>query len=113
MIRTTALALSLLTLGTAWAADSLGAAGTVDVLDVNSVHADTYLQFHGRVYVNAGGAVTEYRWGGSSCSNRTLTEGQVAALQRASEAGALVTPRFLPGQGLNRCLVGFTVRSRY
>ena len=110
MFRQTFLLLSLLSAPVALAADSLGTAGTVDVIDVNATTADTYLQFHGRVFLTVGAQTVEYRWGGTSCSNKTLSEGQVAMLQRASESGMLLTPRYQSGQGLHKCLVGFTIR---
>lgn len=92
-------------------ADSLGAAGRIIELEVNNSNADTYLQYHGRVVVTAVDRESEYRWGGSSCSNRTLTERQVTMLQRAIESGMAITPRYLLGQGSNKCLVGFILRA--
>lgn len=94
----------------ALAADSLGRAGTVELLDVNHSTAGTYLQYHGRVFVNDLSGSVEYRWGGTSCSNKALPDSQVALLARALETGLIVTPRYVAGQGANRCLVGFIVQ---
>ncbi|MBL8624999.1 MAG: hypothetical protein JNK64_27060 [Myxococcales bacterium] len=92
-------------------ADSLGAAGRIIELEVNNSNADTYLQYHGRVVITAVDRESEYRWGGTACSNRTLTESQVTMLQRAIESGMAITPRYLPGQGSNKCLVGYVLRA--
>jgi hypothetical protein len=88
--------------------DFAGDAGQVAELEILQSSADRYLQFHGRVVIRLGDRQTEYKWGGTHCSNRTLTEATVAALQRAHLAGATVQPRYVAGQGLNRCVAGFT-----
>lgn len=92
----------------ALAADSTGPSGTVAELELYNSTADTYLQYHGRIVLTADTRSTEYRWGGSSCSNKSLTESQVTMLQRALESGTTVVPRYQAGQGSNRCLVGFS-----
>ncbi|MBK9036301.1 MAG: hypothetical protein IPL61_34490 [Myxococcales bacterium] len=92
-------------------ADLIGGTGTAIELEVNHSTADAYLQFHGRLVLTAAGRDTEYRWGGTSCSNKTLPESQVTMLQRALESATSITPRYVSGQGLNKCLVGFTVRA--
>lgn len=108
---TVVLAFALLTPISVVHADSLGAAGRVIELEVNNSNADAYLQYHGRVVITAVDRDAEYRWGGSSCSNRTLTESQVTMLQRAIESGMAITPRYQAGQGTNKCLVGFVLRA--
>jgi hypothetical protein len=93
------------------AADTEAVAGYIAHLDVNQPSADFYLAYHGRMFVTSGNknsvTTAEYRWGGASCGSRTLTENQVAILQRALESNTLVTPRYQSGQGLTKCLVGF------
>ena len=109
-IRTIVTALALFALpGLAHALDSVGAEGTIAELEVSHTTADTYLQYHGRVVLTSVGRAAEYRWGGGSCSNKSLSESMVTMLQRAMESGSLVTPRFQAGQGTNKCLVGFSV----
>jgi hypothetical protein len=104
-----ALALSsLLPLSANAVPDFAGDAGPVAELEIVQSAADRYLQFHGRVVIQVADRQVEYKWGGSHCSNRTLTEATVAALQRTHLAGATVLPRYVAGQGLNRCLAGFT-----
>jgi hypothetical protein len=95
----------------ALAADNTGTAGTIDSVEVNETTADTYLQYHGRLVVNNGGKLIEYRWGGSSCSNKTLSSDLVALLWEAfyRRDTSNITPRFQNGQGSNKCLVGFTL----
>lgn len=96
---------------TALAADSTGSTGTLDSVEVYSASADTYLQYNGRILVSGGGRTTEYRWGGSSCSNKSLPDHMVALLSDALARRDVVqiTPRFQAGQGTNKCLVGFTI----
>jgi hypothetical protein len=88
--------------------DFAGDAGPVAELELVQSTADRYLQFHGRVVIQVADRRTEYKWGGVTCSNRTITEAAFAALQRAHIAGAVVTPRYIAGQGVNKCLAGFT-----
>jgi hypothetical protein len=94
-------------------ADEVGARGTVASLEVNTPAGDTYLQYHGRMTLVSGGknatTAAEYRWGGTSCGSRTLTENQVAMLQRALESGTPIMPRFQNGQGSTKCLVGIAI----
>lgn len=95
-------------------ADELGTKGTVASLEVNMPSSDAYLQHHGRIVVVSGhnkpkASSAEYRWGGTACGSRTLSEAQVTMLQRAVESGTPITPRFQDGQGSTRCLVGFTI----
>ncbi len=104
--------LSLSTLSsTAFAADSTGAAGTLDSVEINNPTADTYLQYHGRVVINSAGKLTEYRWGGTSCSTKVMSESVVALLWDAfyNRGTTTITPRFQAGQGTNKCLVGFSL----
>ena len=92
-------------------ADDVGAIGSVAGLQINTTSADTYLQFHGRMYVkNAGGTLDEYRWGGTSCGLRYLSEDQIAALHRALDSKKMqIQPLSQTGQGDAICLVGFTM----
>jgi hypothetical protein len=94
-------------------ADEIGARGTVASLEVNTPAGDTYLQYHGRMMIITGSknstSIAEYRWGGTSCGSRTLTENQVAMLQRALESGTPIMPRFQDGQGSTKCLVGIAI----
>ena len=93
----------------AFAVDALGARGFLTDLEVNTSSADTYLQYHGRIAVDVVGNSVEYRWGGTSCGSRVLTDAQVGLLQSALESGTPVTPRWVLGQGTVRCLIGFKV----
>lgn len=94
-------------------ADTSGAKGTIASLEVNTTSSDRYLQHHGRIIVVSGGknttASAEYRWGGVACGSRTLSEQQVALLQRALESGTPITPLYQDGQGATLCLVGVTL----
>lgn len=96
---------------TALAADSTGTSGTLDSVEVYANTADTYLQYNGRIIVTGGGKSIEYRWGGTSCSNKSLPENMVELLSDtlARRDAVVITPRFQAGQGTNKCLVGFTL----
>jgi hypothetical protein len=103
------LAAALLVPTVALAADLIGTTGTLTSLEVNNSTSDTFLQYHGRISILSEGRTSDYRWGGTSCSNKTLTESQVTMLQRALESGTPLTPRYQAGQGTNKCLVGFVL----
>jgi hypothetical protein len=92
-------------------ADDVGTPGTLAALQVTTDSADTHLQFHGRLFVkNVNGNIDEYRWGGTSCGSRTLTEEQTATLQRALHSKQVhIRPLHQDGQGQTICLVGFTL----
>jgi len=98
----------------ALAGDSVGSRGTLTTLEVNTPSADTYLQYFGRaVVLTSSGknntSSVEYRWGGTSCGSRVLSDAEVAMLQRALESGTPIAPRYQAGQGSTLCLVGFTL----
>ena len=108
------LILSALIAAGAARADDTKPAGSLAGLDVNTGSADTYLQYHGRLFVkNADGNLDEYRWGGVSCGSRVLTEDQLALLQRAlNNKKMTIEPRTQDGQGISKCLVGFKLADR-
>lgn len=64
-----------------------------------------------RVFVRvSGNQLDEYRWGGTSCGSRVLTEPQIAALQQAlGNKRVRIQPLSQDGQGQTICLVGFTI----
>ena len=89
-------------------ADDTQPLGSLVGLDVNTTSADIHLQYHGRLFVNTDGNLAEYRWGGTSCGTRILTEDQLALLQRALHHKKMtIEPRTQDGQGNTKCLVGF------
>lgn len=92
-------------------ADDLGAVGSLAALDVSTPFGDVYLQYHGRLFVkNSNGTLDEYRWGGTSCGTKVLTDAEVALLQRAlNHKKMTIEPRTQDGQGGAKCLVGFTL----
>jgi hypothetical protein len=99
---------------TVFAADSTGQKGSIETLEINHSTADTFLQYHGRIVIKSGKTTTEYRWGGTSCSNKTLPSEMISLLWDAfrSRKDTNVTPRFQSGQGSSKCLVGFTFVNR-
>lgn len=109
-IATFATLIALTLPATALAADSTGQKGSIETLEINHSTGDTYLQYHGRIVIKAGKTTTEYRWGGTSCSNKTLPAEFVALIWDAfrNRKSTHVTPRFKAGQGTQKCLVGLT-----
>jgi hypothetical protein len=110
-IRALSIGAALLTCATVVHADDVGQYGTPVALQVNTVASDTYLQFHGRLSVKAAdGTLGEYRWGGTSCGSRVLTDAQVAALQRALDNNKMrIKLLTQDGQGSTICVVGFQI----
>jgi hypothetical protein len=92
-------------------ADDVTAVGTPIGLQITTLLADTNLQFHGRLFVKAAdGTVGEYRWGGTSCGTRVLTDAQIAVLQNALDNNKMrVQLLTQDGQGISKCVVGVTV----
>jgi hypothetical protein len=92
-------------------ADDVGEFGTPVGLQVNTTSADTYLQYHGRLFVKAAnGTLDEYRWGGTSCGSRVLNDAQIAALQGAIDNNKIrIELLTQDGQGSAVCVVGFTL----
>lgn len=99
---------------TVFAADSTGQKGSIETVEINHSTSDTFLQYHGRIVVKNGKTSTEYRWGGTSCSNKTLSAEMITLLWDAfrTRKNTNVTPRFQSGQGSNKCLVGFSFVDR-
>jgi hypothetical protein len=93
----------------ALAADEVGKTGAATSIELLTPSADTYLQYHGRLVVMVGTTQEEYRWGGTSCGSRTISDDTLRSLVVAVREAGTITPRFQLGQGTARCLVGFTV----
>ena len=92
-------------------ADEIGLAGFVQNIAVKTVSADTYLQTHGELVIlqTSNEQLTTYRWGGTACGSKVLTDAQLSYLMDfASAPYMVVEPIHKPGQGDSKCLVGFT-----
>ena len=83
-------------------------------LEINTLSADTYLQYHGKALTKiSNGVYEEYRWGGTSCGSRVLNEQQLNALQGALDnSNVQVAFRYQPGQGSAKCVVGFSLERK-
>lgn len=98
---------------TAYAADLTGGEGRVRSVETVTPSADTYLQYHGRVFVVTATGMDEYRWGGTACGSRTMTDESIALLVQAAQSTVLrITPTYQDGQGSAKCLVGFALRNK-
>jgi hypothetical protein len=109
-----ALALALALPATALAADKTGSEGRAKTIEVNAQSSDSYIQFHGRLFVTSGKTTTEYRWGGTACGSRTMTADMVALLVDIvrDRDEIRITPAYQDGQGSSKCLVGFSLKNK-
>ena len=98
---------SVIVPSSASAADADGIPGIAWDLQVLTTSADTYLQYHGRLILLVGTTPEEYRWGGTSCGSLTMSEDNIRLLKEAVREGLTISPRYQPGQGDLKCLVGF------
>ncbi len=111
-----AVLLAATSLPTLASADSSGATGYVTSLTVNMKSSDTYNSYHGSVVLREGSepgsTLREYRWGGSLCSGRDLSDANVHLLTEAfrGRTDTQVIPRYKMGQAGSRCLVAFTLQ---
>jgi hypothetical protein len=94
--------------------DQTGPEGRAKTIQVNAPSADTYLQFHGRLFITSGKNSAEYRWGGTACGTRTMTPEMVALLVDVvrDRDEIRITPTYQNGQGTSKCLVGFTLKHK-
>jgi hypothetical protein len=110
-IALSALALALTIPVTALAADEKGAEGKAKSVEINAPTSDTFLQFHGRLFVKSGKTTTEYRWGGTSCGSKTMSAEMIELLVSVVRTDDVrIVPSFQDGQGSAKCLVGFTIK---
>jgi hypothetical protein len=93
----------------------VGSAGKVISVHINGSLSDSYKTFHGSVKIKAPGKrgrTSEYKWGGTACPAKDLTDHQVDLLVQAfhHRKTTQVVPRTKNGQGGVKCLVGFELR---
>ncbi|MEZ4450744.1 MAG: hypothetical protein R3B09_14780 [Nannocystaceae bacterium] len=97
-------------------ADSTGSPGYVISLTVHESSSDLYGTYRGSVTIRQGqepgSTQTEYRWGGTLCSGRNVTEANIELLTIAlrGRSDTQIVPRYKMGQGGVRCLVSFTLQ---
>jgi hypothetical protein len=59
---------------------------------------------------NTTGVLDVYRWGGTACGSRNLSESQVETLERAvGDKKTRIEPTYQLGQGDLQCLVGINL----
>jgi hypothetical protein len=105
-------ALAALMLPAAASADSNGAAGSVEAIVLHEPGSDNHPMYHGAVVLKErAGVKREYRWGGSLCPGRELSDTSLGLLFEALRSGAQVevTPLFKSGNGGQRCITGLRV----
>jgi hypothetical protein len=103
-----------LALATGSRADVVAATGPIVALRTNSPNSDDYALFHGFIVVGDSiGGYARYHWGGSYCPGKTLTEAEVALIQRGMNNPRIwIEPRTKNGQGGFLCLVAFNLALR-
>ena len=101
-------------LATSVQADEETEASPLVFLEINTSSADTFLQYHGKALTKiSSGVYEEYRWGGASCGSRVLNDQQLTALQGALDnSNVKVAFRYQDGQGLSKCVVGFSLERK-
>lgn len=91
-------------------ADTQGDSGRVIGLSLNESSSDLSATQRGKIVVDSAGIVSEYRWDGTLCAGRVLTEAEEAVLAGlVGNKKLLITPYWKSGQGGVRCLVSFTI----
>nr|WP_293177819.1 hypothetical protein [Nannocystis sp.] len=78
-------------------------------MTINESSADDYAVERGNIIVSEGAVTRKYQWGGTVCSGRLLSEGNISLLVDAMKNPdrLQVVPSFKGGANLARCLVGF------
>lgn len=109
-----ALALAITIPATAFAADKSGSEGRAKTIEVNAQSSDSYIQYHGRLFVTSGKTTTEYRWGGTSCGSRTMSPEMVQLLVDIvrDRDEIRISPTYQDGQGSTKCLVAFSLKNK-
>lgn len=92
-------------------ADSNGAVGTVASLTVYESSSDSYAMYNGVLSVRekSTGTTRSYKWGGSICPSKTVSDSSLALLFDAlrSKENVEIVPSYKLGNGNERCLTGF------
>lgn len=97
-------------------ADSTGSPGYVTSLTVHESSSDLYGTYRGSLTVREGqepgSSQSEYRWGGTLCSGKNVSESSIQLLMIAlrGRSDTQIVPRYKMGQGGIRCLVSFTLQ---
>lgn len=95
-------------------ADSNGSTGNVDGLTVYERSSDNYAMANGVLTVKEkNGGKRDYKWGGSLCPGRELSDASVALLFESlrDRKKVKLTPTFKLGNGNVRCLTGFKLEN--
>ncbi|MGQ0697865.1 MAG: hypothetical protein ACT4PZ_06425 [Panacagrimonas sp.] len=99
----------------AHAADTQGTTGQLISLKINETSSDSYAVQRGSLVIHENGLVPrEYRFGGTICSGRNLSEQNQNNLASVDSSPTIVvTPFYKSGQGNVRCLVGYRLQDRF
>jgi hypothetical protein len=96
-------------------ADTSGANGRIVKLSINESTSDDFAKFHGSITVKSGKNASEvYKWGGNHCPGVDVSAANVERLALAfhTRRFTVIKPRYKPGAGGNKCLVGFDLRGK-
>jgi len=97
---------------TSHAADNTGVEGFVQSVLTYSSSSDTYQSRRGEIVVREGASENStartYVFGGTSCQQRGISTSQITALLTLiNDSNRAVIPKYKPGLGNIRCIVGF------
>jgi len=96
-------------------ADTSGPQGKIVKLTLNQSTSDDFASFHGSITVRSGKSKHDtYKWGGNHCPGLDVSAANVERLAGAFHTRRFTTikPRYKPGAGGNKCLVGFDFKGR-
>lgn len=89
------------------------ATATITQIKVLENHDKNYKLFNGALWLDIDKAVNNYRWGGTHCKNRGLSDTNLQLLFAAFRAKFSITIDFdlveAKGGAKYRCITGFTV----
>lgn len=109
-----ALSVSLLGSANTAAADNVGNAGVLALVEIVDDDSDDSVSYRGRVVLDEGASIQqEYYWGGVLCSNRDLDVSDEALLASVLANKKLrLVPAWKGGMAGKRCLVAFTLTDK-
>lgn len=95
------------------AADNAGETGKLVGIQINQSSSDVYPTYRGQFSVVADKVIQDYRWSGSFCSGKSLTEHEIDVLHRSIGNPRLrITPYWKNGLVGSRCVVSFVIAEK-
>jgi hypothetical protein len=93
-------------------ADLIGVAGPIVGIELNDDTSDEWANYQGKVFIDEGDTVQEYRWQGTACSGKAMSVTQQEILAGGVGKKVVVIPYYQLGVGGVRCIVSFNVAGK-